>query len=176
MCDVHFSNVHFVLCQNCGLNRLTPPFHAFFPPLLSIASTLSELKGQAMQRYHEKQSARLKGARLCPFDFCWQFKVGDLAGILRGILGPTSTIPTEMFIRQIRQNLKSVTVKITNAPKIPFDFFQSFIATGELALFGRHTGTLVGKFASITDSGIIEEFEVGSGKNYLHPKKSPVFF
>ena len=32
------------------------------------------------------------------------------------------TIPTEMFTRQIRQNLKSVTVKITNAPKNPFDF------------------------------------------------------
>ena len=27
-----------------------------------------------------------------------------------------------MFTRQIRQNLKSVTVKITNAPKNPFDF------------------------------------------------------
>ena len=32
------------------------------------------------------------------------------------------TIPTEMFTRQIRQNLKSVTVKITNAPKNPLDF------------------------------------------------------
>ena len=29
--NVHFSNVHFVLCQNFGLNRPTPPFHAFFP-------------------------------------------------------------------------------------------------------------------------------------------------
>ena len=43
--NVHFSNVHFVLCQNFGLNRLTPPFHAFFPPpLLSQSSPLSELK------------------------------------------------------------------------------------------------------------------------------------
>ena len=33
-----------------------------------------------------------------------------------------NTIPTEMFTRQIRQNLKSVTVKITNAPKNPFYF------------------------------------------------------
>ena len=32
------------------------------------------------------------------------------------------TIPTEIFTRQIRQNLKSVTVKITNPPKNPFDF------------------------------------------------------
>ena len=46
------------------------------PPLLSIASTLSELKwaitspkkGQAMQRCHEEQSARSKGARLSPLD------------------------------------------------------------------------------------------------------------
>ena len=42
-----------------------------FPPLLSIASALSEFKwaitspkkGQAMQRYHKEQSARSKGAR-----------------------------------------------------------------------------------------------------------------
>ena len=34
----------------------------------------------------------------------------------------TSTIPTEMFTRQIRQNLKSATVKLTNAPKSRFDF------------------------------------------------------
>ena len=74
---MHFSNVHFVLCQNFGLNRLTPPFHAFLPPpLLSIASTVRELKwaimspkkGQAMQRYYEEQSARSKGARLSPLD------------------------------------------------------------------------------------------------------------
>ena len=32
--NVHLSNVHFVLCQNFGLKRLTPPFHAFFPPPL----------------------------------------------------------------------------------------------------------------------------------------------
>ena len=30
--NVHFSNVPFVLCQIFGLNRLTPSFHAFFPP------------------------------------------------------------------------------------------------------------------------------------------------
>ena len=33
-----------------------------------------------------------------------------------------TSIPTEMFTRQIRQNLKLVTVKITNDPKNPFDF------------------------------------------------------
>ena len=72
--NVHFSNVHFVLCQVFGLNHLTPPFHAFVPPLLSVASTLSELKwaiaspkkDQATKRYHEEQSARSKGARLSP--------------------------------------------------------------------------------------------------------------
>ena len=48
-----------------------------FPSLLSIASLLSELdlaitspkKGQAMQRFHEEQSAHSKGARLSPLDF-----------------------------------------------------------------------------------------------------------
>ena len=79
--NVHFSNVHFVLCQSLGLNHRTPPFHAFFPPPpLSIASALSELKwaitspkkGQAMQRCHEEQSARSKGARLSPLDFSTQ--------------------------------------------------------------------------------------------------------
>ena len=73
---MHFSNVHFVLCQNFGLNHLTPPFHAFFSPLLSVAYTPSELKwaitspkkDQAMQKYHEEQGARSKGARLSPLD------------------------------------------------------------------------------------------------------------
>ena len=76
---MHFSIVHFVLCQFFGLNHLTPPLNAFFSPLLSIASTLStqsELKraitspkkGQAMQRCHEEQSARSKGARLSPLE------------------------------------------------------------------------------------------------------------
>ena len=73
---MHFSNVHFVLCQIFGLHHLTPPVNAFFFPLLSIASTLSELKwaitspkkGQAMQRCHAEHSARSKGARLSPLD------------------------------------------------------------------------------------------------------------
>ena len=63
----------FVLCQKFGL----PSMPSFPPPFLSIASTLSELKwaitspkkGQAMQRYHEEQSARSKGARLSSLDF-----------------------------------------------------------------------------------------------------------
>ena len=72
--NVHFSNVHIVLCQIFGLDHLTPPFHAFFPPLLSIASRLIKVgnqkpkKGPAMQRCHEEQSARSKGARLSPLD------------------------------------------------------------------------------------------------------------
>ena len=36
--------------------------------------------------------------------------------------GLVVTIPTEMFTTQIRQNLKSATVKITNAPKNLFHF------------------------------------------------------
>ena len=34
--NVHFSNLHFVLCQDFCLHRLTPPFHAFSPPPSSL--------------------------------------------------------------------------------------------------------------------------------------------
>ena len=61
--NVHFSNMHFVLCQIFGLNHLTPPFHAFFPPPPPWANA-SPKKGQAMQRRHDEQSARSKSARL----------------------------------------------------------------------------------------------------------------
>ena len=51
--------------------------------------------------------------RFCPFRcrFC----------LFKCRLEAWHTIPTEMLARQIRQNLKSVKVKITNAPKNPFD-------------------------------------------------------
>ena len=87
--NVHLSDVHFVLCQTFGLNHLTPPFHAFFStPLLSIASLLSEFKwanaspkkGQAMQRCHEEQSARSKGARLSPLEKGLAERVGERVG------------------------------------------------------------------------------------------------
>ena len=97
--NVHFSNVHFVLCQNFGLNRLTPPFHAFFPPLSSLLlpHTLSEFKwairspkkGQAMKGYHEEQSARLKGARLFPLELGMLRKVVDRRGAIWGSLFET---------------------------------------------------------------------------------------
>ena len=45
---------------------------------------------------------------------------------------------------------------------------------GDLALFSRPTGTLVGNIARVTDPNS-EEFEVSNGKNYLHPDKSPEF-
>ena len=55
-----------------GLSHLMPPFHAFFPPLLSIASLLSEVRltkrSKAMQRCYEEQRARSKGARLSPLE------------------------------------------------------------------------------------------------------------
>ena len=86
----------------------------------------------------------------------------------------TSTIPTEMFTRQIPRNLKSATVKLPMLQKSLL-IFKSVIPTGDLALFSRHTRTLVGKFARFTDLNF-EEFEVGNGKNYLHPQKSPIFF
>ena len=61
-------------------------------------------------------------------------------------------------------------------PKKILLIFKSVIPTGDLALFSRHTGSLVGKFAELPIRNS-EEFEVGNGKkNYLHPQKSPVFF
>ena len=51
-----------------------------------------------------------------------------------------------------------------------------FRGNGDLAIdFSRHTRTLVGKFARVTDPKS-EEFEVGNGKTYLHPKQSPISF
>ena len=62
-----------------------------------------------------------------------------------------------MFTRQIAQNLKSATVKITGIPKNP-SMFWSVILTGDLAskslLLVRHTKTLAGKFGKITDPKI----------------------
>ena len=57
---------------------------------------------------------------------------------------------TEMFTRQIRQNLKSAAVKLP-MPPVFFLIFKSVIPTGDLALFSRHARTFVGKFARITD-------------------------
>ena len=59
------------------------------PPLLSIASARSELKwaitspkkGQAMQRCHEEQRARSKGARLSPLDLGLRQRSGE--GVVR---------------------------------------------------------------------------------------------
>ena len=53
--------------------------------------------------------------------------------------------------------------------------FKSVIPTGDLALFNRHTRTLVGKFARVTDPKFQGNLKVSNGKNYLHPKKSPIF-
>ena len=74
------------------------PSHAFFPPPSSLfASTLSESKweitipkkGQAMQRYHEEQSARSKGARLSPLDMCLFYSL---------ILGVLEKFEKEKFV------------------------------------------------------------------------------
>ena len=89
-------------------------------------------------------------------------------------MGESCTIPTEMFTRQIRQNLKSATAKITDAPKNPL-IFKSVIPTGALALFSRHKGTLPGNLTELPIRNS-EEFEVGNGKKYLHPKKIPSIF
>ena len=51
-------------------------------------------------------------------------------------------------------------------PQKSFDF-KSVIPTGDLALFSRHTGTLVGKFARSEIPKL-----VAVSKNDLHPQKS----
>ena len=74
-----------------------PSMPSFPPPLLSIASTLIQVKwaitspkkGQATQRYHEEQSARSKGARLSALDLgsCGPGKLtekGKFPKVLRG--------------------------------------------------------------------------------------------
>ena len=77
------------------------------------------------------------------------------------------TIPPEIITRQIAQNLKSATVKITNTRKDPLQYVagHSVWRPGNVS---RHTGTLGGNLAKwlIPKS---EEFEVGSCKNCLHP-------
>ena len=67
------------------------------------------------------------------------------------------TILTEMFTRQIPQNLKSATVKITGIPN-NLPYFLVGHSDGRLGkqvtAFSRHTKTLVGKFGKITDAKI----------------------
>ena len=81
-----------------------------------------------------------------------------------------------MFTRQIPQNLKSVTVKITGIPKDP-QYFVVGHSDGRLGkqvtTFNRHTKTLVGKFGKVTEKS--EEFEVGNDKKYRRPKQIPYF-
>ena len=76
----------------------------------------------------------------------------------------------QMFTRKIRQSLKSVTVWITNVPKMLL-IFKSVIPMGELVLFSRHAGALVGKFARITDPKF-QGIEVSNG----NPPKIPNTF
>ena len=88
-----------------------------------------------------------------------------------------STILTEMFTRQIPQKLKSATVKITGIQKNP-QYFLVGHSDGRLGkqvtAFKRHTKTLVGKLPKLPIQKS-EEFEVGTGRNYRHPKESPIF-
>ena len=86
----------------CSLPDFWPyPPHASLPCLLSppfsIPSILSELewaitspkKGQAMQRCHEEQSARSKGARLSPLDLASAIgvRIDDVGSILKFRIG-----------------------------------------------------------------------------------------
>ena len=73
-CTFQPCTLHSAIFLALTTSRL--PSMPSFLPLLSIASLLSELKwaitspkkGQAMQRCHEEQSARSKGARLSPIE------------------------------------------------------------------------------------------------------------
>ena len=98
-----------------------------------------------------------------------------IGGVARSSIAYRVTIPTAMSTRQIRQNLNSATAKITDAPQNLLILGRSFRPTGDLALFSRHTGTLVGKFARITNPkfrGIWSD----NVKNCLHPKTSQRIF
>ena len=64
-------------------------------------------------------------------------------------------------------------VKIANAPKVLL-IFKSVIPTGDLALFSRHTVTLVSKFAELPIPNS-EEFEVGNGKQLASSKPTTEF-
>ena len=67
------------------------------------------------------------------------------------------TIPTKFFTRQIPQNLKSATVKITYTQRDLLDFLvgHSDRRLGkQVTTFSRHTKTLVGKCGRITDPKI----------------------
>ena len=109
--------------------------------------------------------------------------VPDYFVLVRKAWQPVSVSPTilsEMFTRQISQNLKSVKVKITasNGKSPVFIVGHSDGRLGkQVTTCNRHTKTLVGTFGKmIKKKQIREEFEVGNGKNYLHPRKSPAFF
>ena len=87
-----------------------------------------------------------------------------------------ATIPTEILTRQIRQNLKSVTVKITNAPKFSFWFLSRSFWLEPWHCSADIKGPLSVNLPELPIRNL-EEFEVGNGKNcYLHPKKFPVFW
>ena len=65
-------------------------------------------------------------------------------------------------------------VKIAYTPPKSYDF-KSVIATGDLAI---DSADLQGPLSvSLQELPIqpSEEFEVGNGKNYLHPKRCPIF-
>ena len=89
------------------------------------------------------------------------------------------TILTEIFTRQIPQNLKSVTVKITGIPKIPSIFLvgHSYRRLGkQVTAFSTHTQRPLSVNLAKFPTQNSPEFEVGNGKNYRHPKKSPIFY
>ena len=84
-------------------------------------------------------------------------------------------IPTDMFTKQIRQNFKSATVKISCAQA---DFW-SVIPMGDLAsksLLSVDTQRPLSLNLAKLPIPKSEEFEVGNGKNYLHLESAKIPF
>ena len=89
------------------------------------------------------------------------------------------TILTDIFTRQIPQNLTSATVKITGIPKKTQYFLVGHSDAGDLASKSpRSVDTQRPLSVNLAKLPIqkSEEFEVGNDKSYQHPKESPIFF
>ena len=68
--NVHFSNVHFVLCQALGLNPLTPPFHAFFPPPPLCCFHTKWIKVGNHEPREGSSNAEISPRTKCTFERC----------------------------------------------------------------------------------------------------------
>ena len=68
--NVHFSNVHFVLCQIFGLDHLTPPFHAFFSPSPLYCFLTKWIKVSNHEPQSGSSNAEMSRRTKCTFERC----------------------------------------------------------------------------------------------------------